>query len=308
MLFFRRWLPEALGAGKNKVVLLIIHGMAEHSGRYAAFAEKLCEHGIETWAFDMRGHGKTANLSLNSAASGGLLGHCADRKAFSKLLGDIESIRAEIEKTCDNPPLFLFGHSFGSFLAQGYIEYTNKRPLAGCILSGTRGPSGAAIAAGAHFLNIYSFFRGRRHLSRFSARVVLGGNNRPFQPTRTPCDWLSRDTGTVDAYINDPLCGTLFSAGFFRDMLWILQKIHNVLMIGKIKKSLPIYIFSGSDDPVGGMGKNVTNLVKRYKQEGIADIELILYPNARHECLHEINSGEVISNIIDWINRHISAD
>ncbi|MDR0551998.1 MAG: alpha/beta hydrolase [Spirochaetaceae bacterium] len=299
-LWTRRWSAECAAKG----VVLVVHGMAEHSGRYNEFAERLGKRGFEVWAFDLRGHGKTADKKINSPAKGGILGHSADRKAFSKMLGDIDTVRAEIEKNNPMLPFFLFGHSFGSFLVQGYIEYVKKRMPAGCLLSGTRGPGGPSVTAGAHFLNIYSFFRGRRHLSRFSSGIVLGGNNKPFRPTRTPYDWLSRDNAAIDAYIGDPLCGRLYSAGFFRDLLWILIKIHSGIALSKIKKELPVYIFSGSEDPVGGMGKNVTALVKKYTREGIKDVEFVLYPNARHEMLHEINREEVYANLLDWLERH----
>ncbi|MDR2490475.1 MAG: lysophospholipase [Spirochaetaceae bacterium] len=299
-LFLRRWIPAA---SPPRAAVLVVHGMAEHSGRYVHFAENLCEAGIEVWAFDLRGHGKTADLTINSAAIGGLFGHCADRKTFSKLLTDIDTVAAAIEKALHGIPLFLLGHSFGSFLAQGSIAF-GKRKLSGCMLSGTRGPGGAAVNAGAAFLNVWSFFRGRRHLSRFVSHLVMGGHNKPFSPSRTPVDWLSRDTEFVDSYLTDPLCGGLNSAGFFCDMLRILQKIHTGSAIAKIPKKLPVYIFSGSSDPVGLMGKSVTNLVEKYKQEGIADLEFVLYPNARHETLNETNRGEVIANLIDWMKRH----
>ncbi|MDR2521806.1 MAG: lysophospholipase [Spirochaetaceae bacterium] len=301
-LFLRRWVPAS---APPRGVVLAVHGLAEHSGRYRPLAETLAAAGIETWCFDLRGHGQTASLALNSPAIGGLLGHCADRKAFSKLLGDIDSVFAEIEKARPGLPRFLLGHSFGSFLAQGYIAYS-KRPLAGCALSGTRGPGGAPLVAAAHFFNLYRFFRGRRHRSRFAASLVLGANNKPFRPNRSAADWLSRDSAEVDAYLRDPLCGGLCSAGFFRDMVWILQKIHTSSAMAKIKKDLPLYIFSGSDDPVGGMGKSTGCLLARYKQEGLSDIEYVLYPNARHEPLHEINRGEVMANLVEWLDRHIA--
>jgi alpha-beta hydrolase superfamily lysophospholipase len=75
-LFLRRW--RSLPVSQPAAVVHILHGMAEHSGRYHGLAEKLSSIGVEVWALDQRGHGKTADLSINCPGKGGLLGHFSD--------------------------------------------------------------------------------------------------------------------------------------------------------------------------------------------------------------------------------------
>jgi len=131
-----------------------------------------------------------------------------------------------------------------------------------------------------------------------------GQYNVPFKPNRTQFDWLSRDEKEVDKYIEDPLCGFLCSSGFYREITRILNKIHNKKAMSKINRLLPVYVFSGSADPVGSMGDSTTALVNAYRNLGIKDLEFVLYPGARHETLNETNREEVIDNLHSWINKH----
>lgn len=312
-LFTRKWLPEAAVSSESdgtdkpavRAVVNIVHGMAEHGGRYRHVAKALCAKGFAVWCADQRGHGKTADININSAAEGGLLGHCADKKSFVKILSDIDMIHKTIIKNHKNVPLIMLGHSWGSFLAQGYIEFYGGK-LQGAILSGTRGPGGLEVILGAPFLAAAAALRGERRRSMFIHSLAFGASyQKPFMPCRTQQDWLSRDKQAVDEFISDPFSGMLPTAGFYRDMISMLKIIHKTRNIEKINRSLPIYIFSGDRDPVGGMGKTVSALVRKYTSIGIKDVSFVLYPGARHECFNEINREEVIQNLINWLEGHL---
>ena len=304
-LFVRHW---ASGQGKPSGTILIAHGMAEHSLRYRRFADALCAKGFDVWAADMRGHGKTADLSVNDAGKGGLLGHCADNDGFFRVVSDLRILAGHIaEKTKAEHgqlPFFLFGHSWGSFVAQAFIEkYGTEFPLKGCILSGTRGPGGLKVITGAPFLALLALLKGTRRVSKIAVALTKGPNNKPFRPNRTPVDWLSRDEKEVDAYVADPLCGFECSSGFLRDMMKALVSMHKKKAIAMIDKNLPVYIFCGSADPVGDMGSSPTALVNAYRREGINDLEFVVYPEARHEALNETNRDEVTEDLINWLMR-----
>ena len=308
-LYLRRWKTGPDTEIPPRGILHIIHGMAEHSQRYERLAKKLCSEGIEVWAADQRGHGKTADGSVNDPGKGGLLGHCSDEDGFSRVTADIDIINRLIQKERPDLPLFLLGHSWGSFIAQNYIEsyvglfsgLPEPVKLAGCILSGTRGPGGLRESLGLPVVSFMAYIKGRRKGSRLIRAIVDSPHNRPFRPNRTGSDWLSRDTGEVDAYINDPLCGKLCSSGFYKDMIAGLKKIHLNENIEKISRDLPIYVFSGSADPVGNMGESPTALVTKYRTLGIKDLQFVLYPDARHEALNESNRDEVTGNLISWL-------
>jgi alpha-beta hydrolase superfamily lysophospholipase len=300
-LFLRRWVSRQDSPDKPRAVLHIVHGMAEHGLRYGRAALRLAESGIEVWAADQRGHGKTADLSVNGPGRGGLAGHCADGDGFSRVTADLDLINGEIKKQRPGVPLFLMGHSWGSLIVQHYIEQYATQGLSGCILSGTRGPGGIKVRAGLPLMVLLAALRGQRKGSSLARAVADGPYNKPFRPNRSPFDWLSRDEKEVDAYVNDPCSGNLCSAGFYRDLIRGLVNIHRKEAMEKIRIDLPVYVFSGSADPVGDMGASPTALVNAYRSAGFKDLEFVLYPDARHETLNETNREEVTENLTSWI-------
>jgi alpha-beta hydrolase superfamily lysophospholipase len=299
-LFLRRWSgPENT---PPRGILHIVHGMAEHSLRYDRLARRLCGAGFEVWAADQRGHGRTADPGVNGLGQGGLLGYCGDGDGFSRVVEDIGQIQARIGQSYPGVPLFLLGHSWGSFIVQEYIE-GHGRELAGCILSGTRGPGGAAIRMGKPVMALIAALRGSRRVSALAFAIADGPYKKPFRPNRTAFDWLSRDEKEVDAYVADPLCGNRCSSGFYRDMIGALERIHRPERMDAIRRDLPVYVFSGSADPVGDMGSSPTALVEAYRSMKIGDLEFVLYPGARHETLNETNREEVMENLLAWLTK-----
>ena len=306
-LYLYRWKQEARAdaQGRAKAILHIVHGMAEHGKRYERLAEKLVPSGVEVWAADQRGHGRTADLKVNGPGAGGLLGHCADGNGFMRVTSDIHAINREITDAMPGVPLFLLGHSWGSFIAQNYIEEYPQDAISGCILSGTRGLGGFRVKAGLPVMTLLAFLRGQRSGSPLARTMTDGSYNKSFRPNRTAFDWLSRDEKEVDKYIKDSHCGFLCSSGFYRDLIRGLNRIHKLQSMATINKNLPVYVFSGSADPAGEMGASPTALVNAYRSLGIKDLEFVIYPGARHEALNETNREEVTDNLISWIERHV---
>jgi len=310
-LYLRQW-----ESSQVRAVLHIVHGMGEHSLRYARLAERLSAVGIEVWAADMRGHGKTADPAINDPGRGGARGHCADRGGFSRVTRDIDIINRAIRAARPGAPLFLMGHSWGSFIVQNYIETLGGQypavaepvRLAGCVLSGTRGPGGGPgsvmFRLGAGLLSFLTFLGGRRRPTRFFRTLVEQAYLRPFKPTRTSADWLSRDEAEVDRFLRDPYCGWTCSLGFYRDLAGALAQIHQAEALRGVRPDLPIYVFSGTADPVGDMGESPSALENVYRALGVKDLELTLFPDARHETLNETNREEVTESLLSWLLRH----
>ena len=293
-IFTYRWMPDEASAVKG--VVQIAHGMAEHAARYERFADALTKAGYAVYANDHRGHGKTAGSQDN-------LGYFADENGWEKVVKDMHTLTGIIKKENPNKPFFLFGHSMGSFLSRHYsMLYASE--LTGLILSGTGGDPGAIGKIGLFVAKMDAMFHGRKAKSEIMTKLSFGAFNNAFKPNRTDFDWLSRDNAEVDKYINDPLCGTVFTAGFFCDMLGGLDFINNKENIGKIPKNLPIYLFSGAKDPVGGNTKGVNQVYNSLKNAGIGDLTLKFYENGRHESLNEINRDEVSRDVIAWLDKH----
>jgi len=291
-IFVYKWLPD--NGIPAKAVVEIVHGMCEHAARYARFAEALTREGYLVYAQDLRAHGKTAG-SIES------LGY-AGRDGFNQMVVDIKQLNDILKKENPGLPVFLFGHSFGSFLSQAYIaQYGNT--LKGAVLSGTAGKQ-SLLNLGIIIALMQMFIFGPKFKSKLLHTMTFGDYNKPFKPNRTLSDWLSRDKAEVDKYVNDPYCGTISSVGLFYDLFHGLKYIHKEETMKNIPKNLPVYIFGGDHDPVGKNGVSLLQLVEIYKRLGIKDLTYKLYKDGRHEMLNEINRDEVMRDVINWLNAH----
>ncbi|TFG80105.1 MAG: alpha/beta fold hydrolase [Spirochaetales bacterium] len=283
-----RWSPD----GEPSACILVAHGMAEHAGRYARFAAAATAVGFEVWAPDHRGHGKTAAENE--------IGWLAEQDGFRRVVEDLRGLADRIRTERPGAKLFLLGHSWGSLLSQGFISLYADR-LAGCVLSATTGIVAPAAAIGKVIVAIGGAIKGWRTKAPLADKMSFGEFNKPFEPSRTPFDWLSRDPAEVDAYISDPLCGFVCTWEYFRDILRGLDWINSGPAQAAIPKDLPVLLFTGSDDPLGGSSGGMMALHEKYRSLGIRDLTVRLYEGARHETLNEINRGDVTADLLAWL-------
>jgi alpha-beta hydrolase superfamily lysophospholipase len=291
-IFCYKWSPDR--PEKLKGAVQISHGMAEMSSRYERLATALTSAGYAVYANDHRGHGRTA-LSLDN------IGYPGDTDGFTWMVRDMRKLSSIIKAENPGVRLFLLGHSMGSFLSQMYAQLYGDE-LDGLILSGTNGKQGLALDLGILVSRLEIKMKGRRAKSPTLNSLSFGSFNKSFQPARTEFDWLSSDPSEVDKYVKDDYCGGIFTAGFFHDFFKGLKEIEKPSNMAKIPKELPVYIFSGEKDPVGGFTKGVLQLVEAYKSLGMKDVTCRLYKEGRHEMLNEINRDQVIADLIDWLN------
>ncbi len=291
-----KWLPDP--GVSIKAILQIAHGMCETAERYVRFASALTQAGIAVYAPDQRGHGLTAG-SIERLGDIG-------ENGFQLMVEDLAQLGRMVRVNHPGIPLFLMGHSMGSFLVQK-IMMTKSEGFDGFILSGTNGPRGM-LQAGKVLSSIQRSFQGDTHRSLMMNAMVFGGFNRSFSPSRTRFDWLSRDPDEVDRYIEDPFCGAICTTAFFRDFFGLLQEIQQPTRYEGIPRNKPVYLFSGERDPIGMNGKGVRRLESVYRKLGVSDVECLLYPEGRHEMLNEINRDEVTADVLDWLERHIPAN
>ncbi|MBP8640430.1 MAG: lysophospholipase [Oscillospiraceae bacterium] len=294
-IYVYNWIPNS--DVKVKGVVQIAHGMAETAARYERFAQFMTENGYIIYINDHRGHGKTAG-SLDN------VGYLADEDGFDWLVKDLHQLSGIIKKEHPELPLFLYGHSMGSYVAQRYLILFGNE-LKGALLSGSNGKQGLMLTIGTMVAKSEIKKNGRKVKSDKLNQMTFGGFNKAFRPNRTDFDWLSRDNAEVDKYVNDPYCGFVCTTGFFYDLLTGLKEIEKKENIALVPKTLPILIFSGAMDPCGKNGKGVTKLLNAYRKQGISDVALKLYPEARHELLNETNRDEVMKDFLSWVDSHI---
>lgn len=277
----------------SKAVVLICHGMAEHFGRYDDLSRYLVQNSYTVVGYDQRGHGQSVkNLEE--------LGYMSDINNFDVLVSDLYQIYLHVRSLFPNLPIILFGHSMGSFVSQRYIELYGA-DLSGVVLSGSTFNKGLKLAAGRLIAKRIVKKKGRRFKSNLIHNLSFAAFNKPFKPNRTEFDWLSRDNDMVDLYAQDPYCGTVFSASYYMDLISGFHAIRRNFHL--VPHELPIFIFSGTMDPVGQFGKGPKNLQRKYVNIGVQDVTLKLYEGGRHEMLNEINREEVYKNLLRWLNR-----
>jgi alpha-beta hydrolase superfamily lysophospholipase len=290
----KRWLPE----GQVRAVVQIAHGMAEHSGRYARLAQALTGAGYAVYATDHRGHGDTGSEADR--------GYFADEHGWDTVVADLRAVTRFAQDEHPGLPVFLLGHSTGSFLSRSYV-IEDSRGLAGLVLSGTTGHPGVRGRAGVALAALEARIRGRRHPSTLLDGLAVGSYNNAFKPIRTNVDWLSRDPDEVDLYVADPHCGYTMTTGFFADLAGALLDINDRRRVARVRRDLPILLVSGDEDPVGANGKGVRAVAEQYRSVGVVDVTCTLYPGARHEIFNETNRDEVTSDVVAWLDAHLPA-
>lgn len=284
-----KWSPE----GEVLGVVQISHGMTENILRYDEFAKYLNNKGFIVYGHDHRGHGLTAKSKDE-------LGYIADNEGFDWLVRDLYELMMMIKEENKGLPIYLFGHSMGSFVSQRFVELHGKE-IDGLILSGSNGEPTKLAPIGIFLSNMEIKIFGRKHTSKMMDKLSFGDFNKKFKPNRTPYDWLCSVDSEVDKYIANEYCGFVCSASFYYDLLRGLRAIHKDENFSSIPKDLPIYILAGDMDPVGFFGKGIVNLYDKLKLTGVKDVEYKLYKNKRHEILNEDNKLEVMNDISTWL-------
>jgi alpha-beta hydrolase superfamily lysophospholipase len=280
-------------------VVQISHGMAEHAGRYARLAGALNAAGYAVYANDHRGHGRTARTPDD-------LGFFADSAGWRKCLDDLWLLNRRIAADHPGAPIILLGHSMGSFLAQ-QLTMEHGAALSGLILSGSNGKPNLLARTGRLIARLERWRLGPRGRSALIHSLSFGGFNKPFEPARTPFDWISRDTAEVDDYMADPLCGFQSTVQLWIDLLDALGGIAQPTQQARIPKQLPIYIISGMRDSVSANARGVERLLAAYRAAGLERVTSHFYPGARHSLFHEINRDEVTNDLIVWLDGVVSA-
>ncbi len=291
-LFVNQWMPDAL----PKAVVMLSHGMAEHSGRYARLAHALCGAGYGLYALDQRGHGRTADE--------GTLGLYAENDGWNKVVGDLASLNQHIGQQHPGLAIILLGHSMGSYIAQAYLLH-HSASLHGAILSGSNFQPVALYRAARLIARIERARQGRRGRSGLIDFLSFGSFNKAFKPNRTAFDWLSRDPLEVDKYINDPLCGFRCTNQLWVDLLGGLQHISKASNLSQIDPGLPMLLIGGECDPVSE-GKRLKGLAHALREAGCQHLQLTLYPQARHEVFNETNRDDVTADVLTWLEHTLT--
>jgi len=249
--------------GTPRAHLLLVHGIAEHAGRYRHVAAQLARAGITAHAYDQRGFGGSG-------------GHRAYVDRWSQYHDDVEDRLAEVRSAANGLPVVLYGHSMGGLIALGYVLADPPRPL----------PDLLVLSAPAIDATVPVW---KRRLAD-----ILGGIMPRFAVANTfPKGGLSSDPAVEAAYLADPLAvhrtTTRLGVSLFREQ----DRVKSALA-GGAQLSVATYVVHGADDPI------VPEWASR-SLEGRANVTRRVYERLHHETHNEPNSASVIADTIAWI-------
>ena len=279
--------------------LLIVHGMAEHSGRYAEFAQFLADNGIAVATYDQLGHGQTVKSADD-------LGFFAEEHPVQSLLKDVIVMADSLKARHPNVPHFVMGHSMGSFIVRNVLKH-HAQNFTGAILMGTADanpltrvllPINKILAKAAPrkpntvFANVMNKVLNSKLDNRISSSEFA---------------WLNEDPAAIEAYEADPLTGFDFTNNGFLTLFSLMEAGLNKNWAMTIAKDFPMLLVSGENDPIGDMGKGIRKIASRLEKQNFSNITLQLYPHMRHEPIHEQNKQQVYQDIVDWINSNTAA-
>ncbi|MEM8860560.1 MAG: lysophospholipase [Chloroflexota bacterium] len=259
-LYLQAWVPEDF-----KAAVLIVHGLAEHSGRYAHLAEFLNDQGYAVYTFDGRGHGKSANGAPDA--------FYANIDDYTK---DVDALYGKMKEHAAGKPCFIFGHSMGGCVV-AYYEITHQPDTSGILLSGPAVIVGDDISP---FLIRVSRFLS--HVAPKMSTTTLDGNS------------ISRDPIEVEKYNNDPLN---FRGGIKARVGAEMLRAIEVITTRKSDFKNPVLIMHGTEDrltaPQGSQ--------ELFDGAASADKSLKLYEGLYHELVNEPEKQLVMNDMLEWM-------
>jgi alpha-beta hydrolase superfamily lysophospholipase len=281
-----------------KAIVQLSHGMAEHILRYDAFASFLNEHGFIVYGHNHRGHGDSVKTTDD-------LGYLSASDGWNKLVDDLHTVTLHIKKEKPELPLFIFGHSMGSFALRHYLSKFGT-DIDGAIICGTGNNSSLLNHVALKVAKWEQEFKGPKHRSHLMTTLSFGKFNNKFKPNKTEFDWLNRDEIEVYKYIEDPLCGLVFTSSFYVDFLNGIIELSKKSSVEQIPKDKPYLFISGENDPLSQRGKAIEQVAAQYKRAGIQNVSVKIYLKARHELTNEMNKEEIYKDVVAWLEKSLS--
>ncbi len=290
-LYYTLYQPEDESTIKG--TLLVLHGMQEHSGRYADFARFLANKGFAVVTYDHLGHGKTAQTIDEH-------GFFIPKNSREQVVIDAINMATYLEHKFPMVPHFVLGHSMGSFITRCLLQVANQQ-FDGAIIVGTGGKI-KGIKIGKALISLLNLIA-PRHKNLFLNRTFAKTSNSKFtkEGNYHYTNWLSVNKANRDAFINDKLCGIPFSHNGFHTLATLNIDATDRHWAKNIMKKFPMFFISGEDDPIGDFSKGVIETVNNLKKDEFQDINMKIYPNMRHEILNETNKEEVFDDIAIWL-------
>lgn len=285
-------------AAEARGILLISHGLAEHSRRYEAFADAMASQGFHVYAHDHRGHGETI-------AHDAPIGRFARRDGVELVIADVLAMRELAASAHPGLPVILFGHSMGGLISLNTVVTYPDKFDAVAVWNANFNP-GLAGRAAQLILKTERMFKGSDVPSGPLPKLTFGIWGKSIENYRTDFDWLSRIPEQVDKYIADPLCGFDASVSLWLDLFELTFRAPQKTYLDRLRRNIPIHLVGGGEDPATDNAKAISWLANHLKRAGFSHITTEIYPNMRHETLNDIGADEATARFADWCKKVVT--
>ncbi len=273
-------------------VVQISHGMIDYVARYKDLADYLTGKGFVVAGNDHLGHGG----SVKDAAD---FGYFAKNDGYKLVVDDLYRMNKILKEEYKDLPVFLLGHSMGSFMARLYAaKYPES--ISGIIIHGTGGKN-PLLTLGKAVIGVTKLFCGGRHRSRMVTALAFGSYNSTFPKEEGMNAWLTRDLSRVADRDSDERTNYIFTLSAYKDLFTALGECNSEKWYSSYPIYLPTLIMSGDADPVGNYGKGVREVYEGLSSAGVLNLRLKIYEGARHELFNETNREQVYLDIYNWL-------
>jgi alpha-beta hydrolase superfamily lysophospholipase len=260
--FWQSWTPES-----PKALVVIAHGLGEHSSRYGHVAARLNEAGYVVYALDHRGHGKTDGTPGN-----------VDRMAYVR--ADLDTMLTHARGEHPGLPLFVLAHSWGGLVTLDYLVARGESGLAGLVLSSAAVDPAVGTAL-------------ERRVAPLLSAIAPNLGVVPLDPTA-----VSRDPAEVKKYVEDPLN--------FHGKIRARTGAESLAAVARVaagvgKLTLPVLVFHGTEDRLASPSGSKM-IAERI---GSKDKTLTLYDGLYHETLNEPERDAVLDDLVTWLDKHV---
>lgn len=286
-------LPEVKG------VVLLIHGAAEHCGRYDHFANYLNTLGFHVIGNDHLGHGKTSTDPTKV--------YFDKTIGFHKVYEGVKTVRDYIEVQYPKLPVIMFAHSMGSFIGRYAILYDYRR-YDKAFFSGTGLISPFQLNFGKLIASIIIRFKGDQYVSPWFNNRLMSGHIKSMKKNgiiNQSIEWISQVKKVQKDFLEDPLCGMPFTIGAQRDLLSFIPEVQDKQKIKQSASSTAIYFVSGDLDGLGGYGTAVKKLYNMYNDCGYSNVKYTVLNNTRHEIINAVEQQAHYAMIGEWMLRNL---
>ena len=279
--------------GEIKGIFHVVHGMCEYIGRYEPMFSFFAENGYLCCGYDNLGHGETARNEEE-------LGFIAHKDGWKHLVNDVKAFEDAVVKLYPDKPVFLMGHSMGSFIVRLAAE-KGDLPAQKLIACGTAGPNPIS-GAGLLLTKLIRLLRGEKHRSALINAVAFGSYNKRFEGD-TPFEWLTKDETVIAQYMENAASGYIFTVSGMHDLIELIRVSNRGAWFSSLPKDLPVLLIAGEDDPVGDYGKGVKTVYRKLSAAGQKEVTLKLYENCRHEIHNDTCRDEMFADILAFLEK-----